>query len=155
MIEKFENTLPSLMQHTNIKQSAGRQVSIYGKGQVDKDVWGKASIVIKKTYPLLSNDFISVLYERMQEHEFTNERCLESIKHVIDNCVYPTPTIANFVSFDKHIELLTYPQMLKKNDELQGRGFKYYSAVDFGLSKPLYTSNVNVEKYKLKRWTTR
>lgn len=144
MTVSTENRLPETQQCDSI--------SIYGTGQVTENGWKKSAIVLSKTYPLLSSDFLDVLHGRLQENEFTDARLEAAIKHVIDTCPYPTPTIANFISYDRHIEFLSYPQMLKKNDELGGSGFKYYKAVDVGLSKPKYASAVDIEKYNLKLW---
>lgn len=65
----------------------------------------------------------------VRESNFTDERLRDAVKHVICTCPYPTPTIANFISFDKKIKLNTYDEMLKKASELGADVWKLYKPV--------------------------
>lgn len=67
---------------------------------------------LKKAFPALSGDFFGILYERLEANGFCDKRLIDAINHVIDNCPYPTPTIAQILSFDQRTKLYTYDQML-------------------------------------------
>jgi len=56
---------------------------------------------IKKAFPSLSGDFYDILCERIKENNFSDKELINAINHVIDTCIYPVPTIANFILF-KH-----------------------------------------------------
>jgi len=56
---------------------------------------------IKHAFPSLQKEFYDVLCDRLKEHEFSDERLLKAVNHVIDTCIYPIPVIANFIIFDK------------------------------------------------------
>ena len=56
---------------------------------------------IKKAFPSLPADFYDILCERVKDHEFTDNELVGAINHVIDNCTYPMPTVANFISYNK------------------------------------------------------
>ena len=67
---------------------------------------------IKDTFPALPAGFYDVLMDRIKDKNFSDKRLQDAINNVIDNCVYPTPTIANIISFDKRIKLYTYNEVL-------------------------------------------
>lgn len=58
-------------------------------------------IKVSQAFPTLPEPFYDLLCERIKEHGFTDERLKKSVNYVIDHCIYPTPTIAQFISFDK------------------------------------------------------
>lgn len=66
---------------------------------------------IKIAFPALSAQFIDLLIDRAIEKGFTAQRLIDSVNNVIENCQYPTPTLANFLGFDKRIKLYSYNQI--------------------------------------------
>ena len=56
---------------------------------------------IRQAFPNLTKDFYDILCERLKAHNFTDEELSDAVNHVIDTCKYPTPTIAEFISFIK------------------------------------------------------
>lgn len=67
--------------------------------------------LIKKAFPSLPKEFYDVLTDRICAHDFSDNRFTDAILHVIDTCHYPTPTIADFISYDKRI-----PAPIKKRE---------------------------------------
>lgn len=67
--------------------------------------------VIKKTYPALHKGFYDMLDDRIRANNFTAARLKDAINYVIDNCRYPTPTIADFISFDRTVKFKTYDEI--------------------------------------------
>lgn len=133
------------------KTPEGYALSIY-QGVLDERGIAQASKKIEGAFPNLESGFYQVFFDRIKMHGFTNERLLDAIDHVIDTCEYPNPTIAKFISYDQKIQLFTYDQMIKKSHEMQGI-FKLYSSVQIAdLKSPLWASNQDIEKYKLKRF---
>ena len=43
--------------------------------------------------------------------DFTDQRLRDSADHVIRTCIYPTPTIASFLSYDNRIDLCSYKEI--------------------------------------------
>ena len=97
--------------------------------------------------------FYDVFAERIIENDFNDERLAAAIKYVIDNCVYPKPTIAQFISFDKRITLYTYDQILKMINE-NSKIFDFYKAVrvDKTQQSPIYANINDVAKYSIELW---
>lgn len=86
-------------------------ISTYSGTLEPKTVASEAA-KLKKAFPALSGDFFGVLYERLEANQFCDERLIDAINHVIDNCPYPTPTIAQILTYDKRTKLFTYEEML-------------------------------------------
>jgi len=105
---------------------------------------------IKQSFPQLETSFFQVLLGRVRDLEMSDDRLAAAVNYVIDNCIYPTPTIAQFVGFDKSIELFDYQQSVKKNNELHGYFHKFHKAIRLqGHEKPFWAKVVDIEAYKL------
>jgi hypothetical protein len=82
-------------------------VSVY-KGELTTQGIIEGVSVIKKSFPSLPIDFYDVLIDRLSANGIGDDRFRNAVVHVIDTCIYPTPTIAQFISYDKripHIEI--------------------------------------------------
>lgn len=64
--------------------------------------------------------FFEVFSEALVNNGFSDSRLQDATSHVIENCVYPAPTIAQFISWDKRIKVVSYEEMLNKLNELGG-----------------------------------
>jgi hypothetical protein len=58
---------------------------------------------IKLTFPCLPIEFYDILTDRLKVHGFSDARLTDAVLHVIDTCKYPTPTIADFITYDKRV----------------------------------------------------
>lgn len=127
-------------------------MSIY-KGELTPKFLAESVIKVRQAFPALPVDFFEIFSDRIKENGFDDQRLNDAIMHVIDNCVYPTPTIAQFISFDKRIKLYNYNQILKLNDELSGKAFEYYRPVRIGENeKPGYAHVNDIKEFKLTLW---
>lgn len=105
---------------------------------------------IKQAFPSLPPGFYDVLSERITHHKFSDERLRDAVNNAIDNCVYPTPTIAQFVSFDRRIKVLTYDEYIKKiedNGEWIGKDYKPIRFAD--QERPVWIHVNDIKKYNL------
>lgn len=92
-----------------IEKDGEKYVSIYS-GELTQKEMAKGMARLKVAFPQLPKDFFFLLGERMKEKGFSDGRMMDAINHVIDNCRYPTPTIAEFLSYDKVVKLYTYKE---------------------------------------------
>lgn len=88
----------------------GASISIYS-GSLSTENTAKGVAKIKAAFPSLTPEFYSVLLERLIEKKFNDERFINAVNSLIDNCQYPTPTLANILSFDKRIKVYSYSEM--------------------------------------------
>lgn len=98
---------------------------------------------IKASFPALPVEFFTVLSNRIKENGFSDARLNDAVAHVIDNCIYPTPTIAQFISFDKKVRLLTYHQMLDLCDKYGGGVWDTYEKKKIGETMFWYSKAEN------------
>lgn len=102
---------------------------------------------IKKSFPELDKEFFDMLSDAIKRNNFGDIRLSHAVNNVIDNCVYPRPTIAQFISYDVKIKLKTIKEY-RENPE-------YYKAVDIGISRPMFATVYDIERYKLKLWESK
>jgi len=86
-------------------------VSLYSDAKADTREIIAAQVTIKKAYPALPKGFYDILDDRIRANNFTKARLHDAVTFVIDNCRYPTPTIADFITFDRTIKSKTHDQM--------------------------------------------
>lgn len=137
---------------TLIRKEDCFETSVYS-GKLSKKCIAENVVKLSQSFPALPPEFFNVFSDRIKAHNYNDERLKAAIDHVIDNCVYPTPTIAQFISFDKRIKLYTYDDVLKLNDQMNGTAFQEYRPVKYGDNpRPMYTSLNNIKEYKLTIW---
>jgi len=133
---------------TNTVQIVSNEISVYTDNLTPESII-KGIVKIKKAFPSLPMDFYEVFDERINDNHFTDNRLKDAINSVIDNCIYPVPTIANFISFDKRIKVFNYDEMLKKCNE-NGDTWDNYKAVLLpGNVKRVWIHINDIEKYKI------
>jgi len=138
-----------------IKKVGYSEISIY-RGELTKQCIADANGKIAMTFPSLPAEFYKVLANRVKDNNFSDERLKDSVNHVIDNCIYPIPTIAQFISFDKNIKVYTYQDMLKQVSEVYSP-FDAHKSVRLreNQPKPLYVHVNDIEKYNLELWNNK
>lgn len=106
-------TITSLQKsYTNTLTRSGDefQLSVY-TGEMTPETLVEQATKIIKAFPAVTNGFVDILFERAKEKGFSDQRIKDAVNHVIDNCQYPTPALANFLSFDKRIKIYSYDQV--------------------------------------------
>jgi len=123
------------------------EISLY-KGGLKTQTIIDSVAKIKKAFPLLPLSFYDVFMDRIKANKFCDERLIDAVNFVIDNCIYPAPTIAQFISFDKRMKTFTYEQMLKMKEELGEGIWDNYKAVRLvGMVKHVWIHVNDIEKY--------
>lgn len=142
-ITNLQRLLPSISETDN-----QLTISVYA-GKLTTENWIDNVKRLKKTFPTLPEGFYDVLAERLTDNTFTDERFTDAVKNVIDTCVYPQPTIAQFISFDKRIKLYTYEQYVKLVDE--GSNASSYQPVKLKDNPlPVWIHINDIKKYNIK-----
>lgn len=92
--------------------------------------------------------FYDVLSDRIKSNGFDDKRLEDAVNHVIDNCKYPTPTISDFISFDKRVSIYSYNDIVKLSNEFGANVWKQYRAVNInGVKRVVY---VNIDEAEIK-----
>jgi len=124
------------------------EISVY-KGNFNPIQATKTVMRLNKAFPSLTSDFVSILLDRVKELNISDERLSDSVNYLIDNYHYPTMAIADVVSYDKKIKLLTYDEVMKIHAQT-GDAFKFYKVVDLGHKTTLFANIRDIEQYNLK-----
>lgn len=125
------------------------QISVYS-GELTMECIAENQVKLLKAFPSLTPAFHDILADRLKANNYCDARLKDAVDYVIDNCIYPTPTIAQFISFDRRIKLYTYNQVLKMNDEFSGKVFQYYKSVRIGKNEfPVYAFINDIKEYNL------
>jgi hypothetical protein len=144
------SNLPALQTEKVSPHIQGNEVSLYS-GSLNNECLLKSIALIKKAFPALPIDFYEVLIDRIKDNGFTDQRLIDSVNFVIDNCPYPTPTIHHFISFDRKYKYLTYDQMLAKSDEFGKEIWDSYKPVKLQSDlKPVWVHVNDIAKYNIK-----
>lgn len=108
-MKSLRESLPSTLARTTQENS----LSVY-RGNLTTKAVIVESKKVKAAFPQLPQGFYDVLADRLKANKFTDQRLQDAVNHLVDNFRYPTPTIADIVSFDKRIKLYTYSQVAER-----------------------------------------
>lgn len=112
----------------------------------------QAVVAIKKAFPSLPTSFYDMFDNRIKDNKFTANRLRDAVIHVIDNCIYPTPTIANFISFDRTLKFKTHEEMCKEALTYE-QIWKQWLPVKFpNLPRIVWVFENDIVKYKLEAY---
>ena len=119
-------------------------ISTY-KGELTTEGWTKAAKIISDSFPDLDKGFYDQFNRLILKEDFGDNRLLDAVDYVVKNCIYPRPTIANFLSYDNRIKLYSYNDI---RDMCQPgySAFDYYELIE-DLNK--YAAINDIKKYGL------
>lgn len=89
-------------------------LSVYTDAKADTQDVIEAQVKIKKAFPNLAAGFYDTFDDRIRANGFTVQRLKDAVDHVIDNCHYPQPSIAEFIGYDKLIKCKTWHEMTRE-----------------------------------------
>jgi hypothetical protein len=139
-------------QNNSIRVEGG-EISLY-KGILTVQNIVQCSVKIKKAFPDLPSEFFEVFQDMIKSEGFTDERLIDAVDNVIKTCIYPKPTIAQFISWDKRVKIFKYPDIIKMVEEGDPNAFDRYKRIELdGLPEAVWIHINDVAKYKIKSKT--
>lgn len=99
---------------STLPATEGNEISIYS-GELTPRAVIENVARIKMAFPSLPAGFYDILSERIKENKFCDDRLVDAVAHVIDNCRYPNPSVADFISFDRTLKFKTWHEMTKED----------------------------------------
>ena len=140
LIKSFSTSSPSV--------SPESEISIYKGDVISDENIIRYSVKVRHAFPALPPEYYGVLLDMAKEEGFTDERFRDAVHYVIKTCIYPTPTIAQFISFDKRIQTLNYDKYLKLCDE--GLGNNYEPITLKGRPAPVWIHINDINQFNIK-----
>lgn len=147
---------PVLQQNEQL-ETKSNELSIYKSGKVSAETFAYGVKKIKDAFPKLPASWFLVLDEMVDEEKFSEERFKDAVNSLIKNCVYPEPTIANIISFDRTVKVYTYHELMEKYKTCYYMGSTYdpifteYGKIDFH-GQERFCKKEDIEKYNLTKW---
>lgn len=118
------------------------EISIY-KGELTPECLIRNMAKVKKSFADLDKDFFEIFSDAIKRNGFSDGRLNDAVNFVIDNCIYPRPTIAQFISFDKKVKIYSYAEILVKVN--LGDSFENYKTI----AKDKWIKKYDAEMYGL------
>ena len=125
------------------------ELSLY-KGELTTPMVIESIARIKKSFPTLPVGFYEIFSERLKANGFNDDRLKDAVANVIDTCVYPTPTIAQFISWDKKIKVYKYPDIVKMVDDDPNAFNRFKRIVMKGMPEAVWIHVNDIAKYNIK-----
>ena len=116
------------------EQPENREISLYGQGKVTSKCLALNIVKLKQSFPKLPDGWYVVFEEMLDGEGFTDERLNDAVRNLIKTCIYPEPTIANIIGYDKKIKRYTHNDILEttKDYSVQQRGIFWDSLEKHG-----------------------
>mgnify|MGYP001011243058 CR=1 FL=1 len=112
----------------------------------------KAIADIKSAFPTLPLGFYDKFDDRITANKFTRQRLMDAVNYVIDNCIYPTPTIAQFISFDKTVKFKSHDEMCKEAGAYPEIWNQWLPVKMPDLPRVIWVFENDIVKYKLEQY---
>lgn len=91
------------MNKTSISVYSGELTTVNTMEQVKR---------LRGAFPNIQKEFYDLLIERAKEKGFSDDRLTDAVNNLIDTFKYPQPRVADIISWDKRVELMSYNEMM-------------------------------------------
>ena len=149
LITAHKGTLTSLQQSSKsilIHEDGETRISVYS-GELTAQGLIEQTKRILQAFPALPNSFADLLIERVKDKGFSDSRLRDAVNNVIDNCPYPTPTMANFLGFDKRVRVYNYNEICALITKFEASFDDYHRYPNNG--KPFFVKKCDKEMFNL------
>jgi len=102
---------------------------------------------LAKAFPTWDAGMTDVLLSRAKDYNFTDQRLMDAINYVIDTCKYPTPKIADIISFNKGVKVFNHAQMSDYVAEHCIISTDYFKCIKIEGKKPFWVLISEYEQY--------
>lgn len=120
------------------------EISIYKDVAIDQATFAHGIKDLKLAFPKLKPGWYDLLKRQVKEKGFTNKRFYDAVNYVIGNCIYPEPTIAQILRYDRIVKSFTYNEILELNNKNPGSMENYIR-----LQSGKWVKKTDAEKFNL------
>ena len=140
---------------TTLSKPDKHELSIYKTGTISPEVLASGIKTIANAFPDLPKGWYDVLKDMMKNEGFNDRRFSDAVKNLVKNCIYPKPTIANVLSFDKTVKAFTYDELLKATNDYSPESRRnylmMYDKVNY-YGEMRYCRKEEITRYELPKW---
>ena len=139
-LKSLTKTLPASSSEIDLSPAIvetpeGSFLSAYVPGTISDKTGLEITNMVRHAFPSITTEFLRLLVSRMRAENFSDQRATDAVNHVIDNCEYPLPTIARFLSFDRRKRVYSYNEMLLFLSQNQGFTTNHFGSTEVGGKK--------------------
>lgn len=155
----IQQATQSLTRYSELSQKESLVLALNKIGRADLSIFYAdkatpnhiATSVMKlaKAFPNMSVDFFNLLAERIDKRGISADRLEYAIDHVLDNFTYQRLTIADIMSLDRKVEIMTYSEMLAECGKRGCSTDEFAPIYIDNNEKPYWVSKVDKIRYKL------
>lgn len=113
------SNLPNLSSE-DLESRDNNSISIYS-GNLLPDTIIRECNRIRNSFPELEPAWYESLTTQLVKNAFSNQRLIDAVDNLINNCIYPNPKIALLISYDKRVRLFCHSQVV----DLVNSGYKW------------------------------
>lgn len=88
------------------------ELSVFSQTPASPQQIAVSVMKLSKAFPSQSLDFFNILSERISARAISADRLEYAVNHVLDNFTYKHLTIADIMSIDRKVEVMSYNEMI-------------------------------------------
>lgn len=95
-----------------LHKSGRAELSVFSSRPASPQQIGASVAKLLVAFPSMSDEFFNLLAERIAKKGVSADRLEYAIEHVLDNFTYKHLTIADIMSIDRKVEVMSFSEML-------------------------------------------
>lgn len=132
-----------------LRKSGRAEISIFGNEPATPKQVAVSVMKLSKAFPQMSIDFFNLLSERIAAKKISADRLDYAVNHIIDNYTYQKLTIADIMSIDSRVEVMSYAEMTAECKK-RGCSTDDYAPLFMGENKkPFWIHQADKVKYNI------
>lgn len=145
----YSEQQPEGMLVPTLHKSGRAELSIFNSTPASFQQIGASVAKLTVAFPSMSDEFFDLLTECIAKKGISADRLEYAVNHVLDNFTYKTLTIADIMSIDRKVEIMTYAEMVAECSR-RGCTTNDFAPIRIGdESKPFWAHKSDKVKFNL------
>lgn len=111
-LKVYSEQQPRVSLVPTLHKSGKAELSVFSDKPASHQQIGASVAKLLVAFPSMSDEFFNLLAERIAKRGISSDRLEYAIDHVIDNFTYKHLTIADIMSLDRKVEVMSYAEMV-------------------------------------------
>lgn len=148
-LTNFSEPLPKESAVLTLAKSGKAELSIFSDTPASPTQIAVSVNKLSKAFPQTSVDFFNLLAERIVKRGISADRLEFAVDYVLDNFSYRNLTIADIMSIDRKVDVMTYSEMLSECSR-RGCSTNDFSPLHIGnAEKPFWVHKSDKAKFNI------
>lgn len=148
-LTNYSDKLPRASLVPELHKHGKAELSVFSQTPASPQQIAVSVMKLSKAFPSQSLDFFNILSERIDARGLSADRLEYAVNHVLDNFTYKTLTIADIISIDRKVEIMSYNEMVAECSK-RGCTTNDFAPIRIGEEpKPFWVHKSDKAKYNL------